>query len=100
MQEKRYRHTLAQVVVPTLTLTLTLTRTPILTITLTLTPTLTPTLEQVVVPHAPRVSVLRLLSTEAAAHFADESLGFVYLDANHGYRALLDDLVRRLSGPG
>ena len=57
------------------------------------------TLEHVVVPHAPRVSVLRMLSTEAAAHFADRSLGFVYLDANHGYRALLDDMVRGLSGP-
>ena len=57
------------------------------------------TLEHVVVPHAPRVSVLRMLSTEASAHFADRSLGFVYLDANHGYRALLDDMVRGLSGP-
>ena len=53
------------------------------------------TIKNIVEPHAPRVSVLRMLSTAAAAHFADQSLGFVYLDANHGYRALLDDMVRR-----
>mgnify|MGYP001982248990 CR=1 FL=1 len=50
------------------------------------------TLKWVVEPNAPRVSVLRMLSVQAAAHFADQSLGFVYLDANHGYRALLDDM--------
>ena len=41
------------------------------------------TMRKVVKLHAPRVSVLRMQSTDAAAHFANRSLAFVYLDANH-----------------
>ena len=51
------------------------------------------TMRMVVEPNAPRVSVLRMLSSDAAAHFGDESLAFVYLDANHGYQPVMDDLL-------
>ena len=39
-----------------------------------------------------RVEVWRAYTTTAAAHFENSSLDLVYVDANHGYSAVLDDL--------
>jgi len=39
-----------------------------------------------------RVEFIRKLSTEAASHFHDESLDFVYIDGNHDYKYVLSDL--------
>ena len=39
-----------------------------------------------------RVTVLRLLTTEAARHVADGSLDFVFVEATHTYAALASDL--------
>lgn len=39
-----------------------------------------------------RVSLLRMLSVDAARLFADECLDGVYIDANHAYDAVLADL--------
>lgn len=41
----------------------------------------------------PRVVILRQYSKDAAAQFEDESLDWVYLDANHGYEAVKEDLA-------
>jgi hypothetical protein len=43
-------------------------------------------------PHEGRFQVHRRLSTEAADRFADASLDFVYLDADHSREGLLEDL--------
>jgi predicted O-methyltransferase YrrM len=43
-------------------------------------------------PHAGRYAVHRALSQEAVEHFADESLDFVYIDANHGFEAVQADM--------
>lgn len=39
-----------------------------------------------------RVVILREFSKNAAAQFNDESLDWVYIDANHGYEAIREDL--------
>jgi hypothetical protein len=49
-------------------------------------------LRDVVTPYRHCVSVLRMLSTDAARHFADDSLAFVYLDANHYYEHVMRDI--------
>jgi predicted O-methyltransferase YrrM len=41
---------------------------------------------------ASRSSILRLTSSEASVRFADGSLDFVYLDAQHHYEAIKDDI--------
>ncbi len=43
-------------------------------------------------PFSERVRIMRMLSLEAAALIPDQSLDFVYVDANHGYRAVVSDL--------
>jgi predicted O-methyltransferase YrrM len=43
-------------------------------------------------PFEERITILRTASTRAALNFADDSLDFVYLDANHSYEAVRDDL--------
>jgi hypothetical protein len=43
-------------------------------------------------PHQGRYQVHRKLSQEAVASFADASLDFVYIDANHEYQAVVDDI--------
>lgn len=48
---------------------------------------------QVAAEFAPRVQMLRLLSSEAAKCFPDEYFDVVYLDANHSYDAVLADLA-------
>src|SRR3989344_2677184 len=40
-----------------------------------------------------RSEILRLSSAEAALHFPDASLDFIYIDANHGYRECAADLA-------
>jgi hypothetical protein len=40
-----------------------------------------------------RSHILRTTSAEAAAHFSDNSLDFVYLDAQHHYEAVRDDIA-------
>ena len=42
--------------------------------------------------HSPRVDLLRLLSHQAVGLFPDRSLDFVYIDANHSYEAVMQDL--------
>ena len=49
-------------------------------------------LRELVQPNQHCVSVLRMLSTKAAGHFANNSLAFVYLDANHYYEHVMQDL--------
>ena len=39
-----------------------------------------------------RVEILREFSADAVNYFADESLDWVYIDANHGYEAVKEDL--------
>ena len=43
-------------------------------------------------PYEERVKVHRMLSTEAAKEIGDESVDFVYVDANHSYAAVKEDL--------
>lgn len=43
-------------------------------------------------PYRERVFLLRQLSTQAVGGFPDESLDFVYLDADHSFAAVLNDL--------
>ena len=43
-------------------------------------------------PYGDRVAVVRKMSVEAAADFADGSLDFVFIDANHGLRWVVEDL--------
>jgi hypothetical protein len=43
-------------------------------------------------PHQGRYQLHRKLSQEAVGAFADASLDFVYIDANHEYQAVLDDI--------
>lgn len=38
-------------------------------------------------------TIWRMFSAQAAAHMPDRSLDFVYIDANHGYEAVLEDLT-------
>jgi glycosyltransferase involved in cell wall biosynthesis len=45
-------------------------------------------------PHSGRYVVCRQLSAEAATRFADGSLDFVFIDANHEYAAIRSDLWR------
>ena len=40
-----------------------------------------------------RVRIIRALSVEAAATFADDYLDFVYIDANHAYLAIKADMA-------
>jgi hypothetical protein len=40
-----------------------------------------------------RSKILRMLSNEAVKQFSDESLDFVYIDANHSYEACREDLA-------
>jgi hypothetical protein len=42
----------------------------------------------------PGVRILKMSSREAAATFADNSLDFVYIDANHRFDFVLSDLIR------
>ena len=42
--------------------------------------------------HSNRVRILRMLSLDAARTVTDGSLDFIYVDANHSYRATLSDL--------
>lgn len=39
-----------------------------------------------------RIEILRMLSLEATPLFKDETLDFVYIDANHTYQCALDDI--------
>lgn len=39
-----------------------------------------------------KVEFIRKLSTEASKDFADESLDFVYIDGNHDYKYVIEDL--------
>lgn len=41
----------------------------------------------------PRVTILRKFSKDAVEQFQDESLDWVYIDANHGYDAIKEDLA-------
>src|SRR3990167_2175007 len=41
---------------------------------------------------ADRAEIIRERSPEAAGHFADASLDFIYIDANHSYNGVLADL--------
>ena len=45
-------------------------------------------------PFGERSNVMRMTSQEAAASFADGQLDFVYIDAQHHYEAVRDDLKR------
>jgi hypothetical protein len=40
----------------------------------------------------PNVSIIRKTSMEAVEEFADESLDFVYIDANHDFRYIAEDI--------
>lgn len=40
----------------------------------------------------PRVIIIRKFSTEAASQFADESIDWIYIDANHSYPTAKEDL--------
>lgn len=40
-----------------------------------------------------RVQLVRMYSVEAAKQFADGQLDFVYIDANHSYEAVRDDMA-------
>jgi hypothetical protein len=40
------------------------------------------------------VKILRMTSKDAVPHFADHSLDFVYIDANHRFDFVLSDLIR------
>lgn len=42
--------------------------------------------------HEKSVEIIRAFSKDAAQQFADESLDWVYIDANHGYEAVKEDL--------
>lgn len=41
----------------------------------------------------PKVRILRMSSLEAASHFKDRSLDWVYLDAGHDYVSVMEDLT-------
>jgi hypothetical protein len=43
-------------------------------------------------PHAHRYQMHRKCSLEAVTEFADESLDFVYIDANHSFQGALEDM--------
>jgi hypothetical protein len=43
--------------------------------------------------HDSRVVILRQFSKDAVGQFDDESLDWVYIDANHGYEAIKEDLA-------
>ena len=43
-------------------------------------------------PYEGRFEIIRAFSREAAASFADASLAFVYIDANHKYPFIAEDL--------
>lgn len=41
----------------------------------------------------PNIEFIRKFSMDALADFEDESLDFVYIDANHGYKFVLEDII-------
>jgi hypothetical protein len=43
-------------------------------------------------PYVEKIEFIRKTSTEAITHFEDESLDFVYIDGNHAYEYVLEDL--------
>ena len=43
-------------------------------------------------PYFERATIIRELSTEAAKLFQDNSLDFIYIDANHAYDAVKEDI--------
>lgn len=47
--------------------------------------------QRVVAPY-PKCSLIRKTSMEAAEDFADNSIDFVYIDANHGFKYVAEDL--------
>jgi predicted O-methyltransferase YrrM len=44
-------------------------------------------------PYGNRSHIVRAMSSEAAPSFADGSLDFVYIDANHSYEGCRDDIA-------
>ena len=44
-------------------------------------------------PFGDKVEFMRMTSVEAATHFKDSSLDFVYIDGNHDYKAVLQDIL-------
>jgi len=40
-----------------------------------------------------KTTIVRKLSTDAAMDFGDESLDFVYIDADHSYNAVKEDIA-------
>lgn len=42
--------------------------------------------------HRPRMSLIRATSAEATNNFEDDSLDFVYIDADHSYDSVISDL--------
>jgi len=42
---------------------------------------------------APRVNMIRALSVPAAQLFRPQSLDFVYIDGNHSYEAVIEDII-------
>lgn len=49
--------------------------------------------EQRTAPYQQRLTVLRMESVEAAPIVADASLDFVFIDAEHSYRSVLQDIA-------
>jgi hypothetical protein len=47
---------------------------------------------QIAMKHDPRAVIIRELSVSASTLFKDESLDFVYLDAAHDYKNVMNDL--------
>ena len=45
-----------------------------------------------VATHDTRINLMRCYSTDAALRFGDEELDCVYIDGNHSYSAVLDDM--------
>lgn len=44
-------------------------------------------------PFRTRVSIIRMMSVDAAEIFRNEFFDFVYIDANHEYQAVVDDIA-------
>lgn len=47
---------------------------------------------QLVAPYEGRYEIIRAFSVDAAKRFSEDELDFVYIDANHSYKATLEDL--------
>lgn len=45
-------------------------------------------------PSAARAAIMRLTSEQAAALFADDSLDFCYIDAQHDFLSVMQDITR------